>query len=126
MRVLFVTPQAGSWATHGHHVAANQMHAHWAAYAREKGTIEPEVLDCKALEIPLEKMIENDAITSEMYADRLDSILKVGLEEGESALTPGSQQVLDVWDQMDTGLIKNAGEAFDEADRRVRLVSRPS
>ncbi|MCD4780036.1 MAG: radical SAM protein [Candidatus Omnitrophica bacterium] len=57
MKVLFVTPQLGSWATHGHHVAPNQMHAHWAAYAREKGTIEPEVLDCKALDIPFEKML---------------------------------------------------------------------
>lgn len=58
MKVLFVTPQLGAWATHGHHVAANQMHAHWAAYAREKGTIEPEILDCKALEIPRDKMVE--------------------------------------------------------------------
>ncbi len=58
MKVLFVQPQLGSWATHGHHVAANQMHAHWAAYAREKGTVEPEVLDCKALEIPMDKMVE--------------------------------------------------------------------
>ena len=37
MKVLFLTPQLGSWATHGHHVAPNQMHAHWAAYAREQG-----------------------------------------------------------------------------------------
>ncbi|MCJ7663886.1 MAG: hypothetical protein MUO24_06560, partial [Desulfobacterales bacterium] len=58
MKVLFVTPKAGSWATHGHHVAANQMHAHWAAYAREQGTIEPEVLDCKAWEIPMDKMVQ--------------------------------------------------------------------
>ncbi|MFH1856857.1 MAG: radical SAM protein [Candidatus Omnitrophota bacterium] len=58
MKVLFVQPQVGSWATHGHHVAANQMHASWAAYAREKGTIEPEVLDCKALVIPMDKMVE--------------------------------------------------------------------
>lgn len=58
MKVLFVQPNLGSWATHGHHVAANQMHAHWAAYTREKGTVEPEVLDCKALEIPMDKMIE--------------------------------------------------------------------
>jgi hypothetical protein len=70
--------------------------------------------------LALEKMIESDAITTEMYQDRLDSMLNVGLEEGESALSPGSQQVLDVWEQMDTGLIKDAGEAFDEADRRVR------
>lgn len=58
MRVLFVQPQLGSWATHGHHVAANQMHASWAAYAREKGSIEPEVLDCKALGIPMDKMLQ--------------------------------------------------------------------
>ncbi len=70
--------------------------------------------------ISLEKMIENDTITSEMYQERLDSMLQVGLEEGESALTPGSQSVLDIWDQLDTGLIKDSAEAFDEADRRVR------
>ncbi|MFH1417975.1 MAG: hypothetical protein ABII12_06790 [Planctomycetota bacterium] len=70
--------------------------------------------------VSLEKMIENEAITTEMYQDRLDSMLSVGLQEGESALSPGSQQVLDIWDQMDTGLIKDTGDAFDEADRRVR------
>jgi hypothetical protein len=70
--------------------------------------------------VALEKMIQNDAITSEMYQERLDSMLKIGLEEGESALSPGSQQVLDIWDQMDTGLMKDTAEAFDEADRRVR------
>src|SRR4030042_6184896 len=58
LKVLFVTPKLGSWATHGHHVAANQMHAHWAAYAREQGTIEPEVLDCKAWDIPMDKMVQ--------------------------------------------------------------------
>lgn len=70
--------------------------------------------------VALEKMIQNDAITAEMYQERLDSMLKVGLEEGESALSPGSQHVLDIWDQMDTGLMKDTAEAFDEADRRVR------
>ncbi|HOW35375.1 MAG TPA: radical SAM protein [Candidatus Omnitrophota bacterium] len=58
MNVLFVTPQLGSWATHGHHVAPNQMHAQWAAYAREKGTITPQVLDCKVSGIPFESMIK--------------------------------------------------------------------
>jgi len=57
MDVLFLTPNLGSWATHGHHVAPNQMHAQWAAYAREKGTIAAEVLDCKALEIPFDQML---------------------------------------------------------------------
>ncbi|MDD3374344.1 MAG: radical SAM protein [Candidatus Omnitrophica bacterium] len=58
MKALFLTPNLGSWATHGHHVAPNQMHAHWAAYAREKGTIVPEVLDCKALEISFDQMLD--------------------------------------------------------------------
>jgi len=70
--------------------------------------------------IALEKMIENDSITAEIYQDRLDDMLKIGLEEGEMALAPGTQQVLDIWDQMDTGLIQDSAEAFDEADRRVR------
>ncbi len=58
MKVLFVTPKLGSWATHGHHVAPNQMHAQWAAYARSKVEIIPEVLDCKALDIPFAEMLK--------------------------------------------------------------------
>jgi anaerobic magnesium-protoporphyrin IX monomethyl ester cyclase len=57
VKTLFVTPQLGSWATHGHHVAPNQMHAQWAAYSREQGSIQPEVLDCKALNIPFDAML---------------------------------------------------------------------
>ncbi len=70
--------------------------------------------------VMMERMIENDSITAEMYQQRLDEMLKVGLEAGEGALSPGSQQVLDVWEQMDTGLIEDAEHAFDEADRRTR------
>lgn len=70
--------------------------------------------------VALEKMIASDEITAEMYQDRLDSMLQIGGEDGENILTPGSKQVLDVWEQMDTGLIGDADQAFDEADRRVR------
>ena len=69
--------------------------------------------------VALEKMIATDSVTAEMYQERLDSMLQID-GEGESILTPGSKQVLDVWEQMDTGLIGDAGQAFDEADRRVR------
>lgn len=58
MRILFVMPKVGAWATHGKHVAPNQLYAHWAAYVREKGYDSLEVLDCKALEIPVEQMVE--------------------------------------------------------------------
>lgn len=70
--------------------------------------------------IALEKLIENDKITAEIYQERLDGMLQGTLEQGESTLTPGSQQVMDIWEQMDTGLIKDDNEAFDEAERRVR------
>lgn len=70
--------------------------------------------------VMMEKMIENDSISAEMYQQRLDEMLKVGLDAGEGALSPGGQQVLDVWEQMDTGLIDDAEHAFDEADRRTR------
>lgn len=70
--------------------------------------------------IALEKLIENDAVTADMYQERLDSMLRMEGETAESMLTPGSQQVLDVWEQMDTGLMQDSGQAFDEADRRVR------
>ncbi len=70
--------------------------------------------------VSLEKLIENDKITSEIYQERLDGMLQGTLDEGESSLTPGSQQVMDIWEQMDTGLIKDDNEAFDEAERRVR------
>jgi len=58
VKILFVTPQLGSWATHGHHVAPNQMHAQWAAYVREHGAADVEVLDCKVSGIRFEHMLE--------------------------------------------------------------------
>jgi hypothetical protein len=70
--------------------------------------------------VALEKMIDNDAITAEMYQDRLDSMLSIGPEEVAAGMTEGSKQVMDIWEQMDTGLITDAAQGFDEADRRVR------
>lgn len=58
MKVLFVTPPMGSWATHGDHKAPNQYYAQIAAYIREKGLAEVQVLDAKALAISYDRMIE--------------------------------------------------------------------
>lgn len=68
------------------------------------------------------RLIENDAITSEMYQQRLDEILEGarGAEEGAAGLSPAGQELLRIWDDMDHGLIKDTGAAFDEAERRVR------
>lgn len=70
----------------------------------------------------MERLIENDKITTEMYTERLDAILQLGHEaDTESAgLSPASSELLKIWNDMDAGLIKDTSEAFDEAERRVR------
>lgn len=57
MKILFVMPKVGSWATHGKHVAPNQLYAHWAAYVRERGYEDVGVIDGKALEIPMPELV---------------------------------------------------------------------
>jgi hypothetical protein len=76
--------------------------------------------------LKLGRLIENDAITSELYQERLDGLLEQGAEvdTGAMALTPAGQAVLDVWDRMDRGVLKDPLEAFDEADRTVRQQHR--
>ncbi|MFA6358155.1 MAG: radical SAM protein [Candidatus Omnitrophota bacterium] len=58
MKILFVMPKVGAWATHGIHRSPNQLYAHWAAYVREKGYPDVEVIDGKADQIPMEQLIE--------------------------------------------------------------------
>jgi hypothetical protein len=72
--------------------------------------------------VGLGKLIENDAITSEMYQERLDELMQLGAEidEGATGVSEAGQAVMDIWEKMDTGDLEDAGEAFDEADRRVR------
>lgn len=68
------------------------------------------------------RLIENDQITGEMYNERLNEILALGQEVDEAAtgLSPASQELMKIWGDMDAGLIKTTGEAFDEAEKRVR------
>jgi hypothetical protein len=68
------------------------------------------------------RLIENDQITSEMYNERLNEILALGQEADQAAtgLSPASQELMKIWNDMDAGLIKTTNEAYDEAERRVR------
>jgi hypothetical protein len=72
--------------------------------------------------LALSGLIENDAVTSEMYQERLDQVLSlgVGVDEGATGLSEAGQAVMDIWSQVDSGKLANVTEAFDEADRRVR------
>lgn len=59
MKLLFITPPMGSWATFGpKHRATNSLHAQLAAFIREKKSAEVEVLDCRALELDENQMME--------------------------------------------------------------------
>ena len=58
MKVLFAMPPLGAWSTYGVHRAPNQFYAQLAAYVRERGTAEVEVLDARAWEMEVEEMLE--------------------------------------------------------------------
>ena len=58
MKILFVMPKVGAWATHGIHRSPNQLYAHWAAYVRERGYEDVSVIDGKAEQIEMDKLIE--------------------------------------------------------------------
>ena len=72
--------------------------------------------------IKLGRMIESDAVRSEMYQEYLDEVLAIGREvdEGSAALSKAGDGVLKVWEKMDAGVITDSVEAFDEADRTIR------
>ncbi len=68
------------------------------------------------------RLIESDQISSEMYQERLDQILE-GIHEADEAsagLSSAGQELMQVWDDMDHGLIKDSQSAFDEAEKRMR------
>ncbi|NIO11017.1 MAG: radical SAM protein [Deltaproteobacteria bacterium] len=59
MKILFITPPMGNWAQMGkRHMAANPLHAQLAAFIRERKTAEVDVLDCRALELDLDQMMD--------------------------------------------------------------------
>jgi hypothetical protein len=74
----------------------------------------------------IEKLIENDAVSTEVYQERLDEILQVGIQADEEAagVSPAAQELMKIWNDMDAGLIKDAKSASDEAERRMREKKR--
>lgn len=70
----------------------------------------------------IERLIESDKITTEMYQERLDEILQISQAGAEdtAAVSPAGQEIMRIWEDMDAGLIKDSESAFDEAEKRVR------
>jgi hypothetical protein len=59
MKLLFVTPPMGNWAPWGdRHFAVNSLHSQVAAFIREKGAADVAVLDCRALGLDDDQMMD--------------------------------------------------------------------
>jgi hypothetical protein len=70
----------------------------------------------------LAKMIETDAISSEMYAQRLDELLGAASEADRAAIgepTDAAASLMNVWAQMDNGDLREE-QGFETADAQVR------
>lgn len=68
--------------------------------------------------------IEDDAVTQDMYQERLDELLESGAQADSDALasaglSAAGQELLHIWDDLDQGVVKPQ-EAFDQADRAAR------
>lgn len=72
--------------------------------------------------LKLARMIENDAISSEMYAERLNDMLGAASAADRAAMgepSDAAATLMHVWEQMDNGALAET-EAFEAADQRVR------
>ena len=59
MKLLFVTPPMGNWAPWGdRHLASNSLYTQLAAFVREKKSADVEVLDCRALGLDNQQMLQ--------------------------------------------------------------------
>jgi len=68
--------------------------------------------------------IEDDAVTQDMYTERLDSLLELGAQADKDALeaaglSGAGQELMNIWNDMDRGAVKET-EGFEAADQAVR------
>jgi hypothetical protein len=71
--------------------------------------------------------IEDDAVTQEMYSERLDQILELGEQADRDALAgtnlkEAGTEIMNIWNDLDRGTLKQ-DEAFEEADKAARRRS---
>jgi hypothetical protein len=74
--------------------------------------------------VKISQWIEDDAVSQDVYRDRLDALLDLGGQVDhdslESAgLTSAGQELMNIWSEMDRGTVKPE-QAFDAADKAVR------
>lgn len=69
-------------------------------------------------------MIEDEAVTEDMYMDRLNEMLDLGAQADKDSLqrqglTSSGQELMSIWNDMDRGTVEEK-QAFEEADKAVR------
>ena len=72
----------------------------------------------------ISQWIEDDAVTQDMYRERLDQLLELGEQSDKDALAQAGlsgagQELLNIWNDLDRGAVKES-EAFEQADQAVR------
>src|SRR3954467_518585 len=72
----------------------------------------------------ISQWIEDDAVSQDMYLERLDQILELGAQSDKDALasaglTGAGQELMNIWNDLDRGAVKET-EAFEQADEAVR------
>ena len=75
----------------------------------------------------ISQWIEDDAVSQEMYSERLDQILELGEQADRDALAgtqlkDAGQEIMTIWNDMDRGVMKQ-DEAYEEADKAARRRS---
>jgi len=75
----------------------------------------------------ISQWIEDDAVSQEMYTERLDEILELGEQSDRDALAgtklkDAGAEIMNIWNDMDRGVMKQ-DEAFEEADKAARRRS---
>jgi hypothetical protein len=68
--------------------------------------------------------IEDEAVTQDVYQDRLDTLLELGNQAdkdamGRAGLTQAGQELMNIWNDLDKGAVKPE-QAFEQADNAVR------
>jgi hypothetical protein len=77
----------------------------------------------------ISQWIEDDAVSQDMYLERLDQVLEIGAQADKDALAgmqlkEAGSELMNIWNEMDRGAMKE-DEAFEEADKAVKRRSAP-
>jgi hypothetical protein len=73
--------------------------------------------------------IEDDAVSQEIYRERLDQMLELGEQADRDALAgttlkESGQEIMNIWNDLDRGVLQQ-DEAYEEADKVVKRRATP-